>query len=142
MTGGLNPNPMRPRSLVLSIGPYTNECVLRYDKASHSLSIHTTDGELFMVVTRQLPGLVLPDAVIAVKNYSENSGIAEILYGLGVLSKPLYVIPCGYAQLLICMIDEDRAAELSGPFYECEQEIEFDWEAEDSDDDTERGDLL
>jgi hypothetical protein len=54
--------------------------------------------ELFCAVTVN-PGETIPNTQIAVKNYSENTGILKTLLDLGIVGKCVRVIPSGFVRI-------------------------------------------
>ena len=59
-------------------------------------------GEPFMVPSVNIVDANLKPGEIAIKNYSENEGILDVLVKAGIVSKPKYMVDAGYTSVPVC----------------------------------------
>lgn len=63
------------------------------------------EGEPLCTVTVN-PGFEIPDTQIAVKNWSENEGIDDLLTSLGVIGELVETIPSGFVSIPVFELTE------------------------------------
>ena len=76
----------------------------KYPNGNIALVAYDGDGEYatLSVNTEMLLGED-GDDLVAVKNYSENEGVAVSLYANGIISEPLFWLPIGLTRVPICI---------------------------------------
>jgi hypothetical protein len=84
-------------------------CVVTKEKydTNHRTAIELTikeTGEPMCTATSNLPGVIMSDNEVAIKNYSENEGILDVLIKAGVISKPDRIINNGCVDIPICRL--------------------------------------
>ena len=81
-------------------------CNINFKQYSNErIAIQLTEvgtNEPILTATVNLPQVELKQDEIAIKNYSENEGIAEVLYKAGIISLPLRYVQSGFVQIPIC----------------------------------------
>lgn len=70
-----------------------NEAIQLYDVES---------GEPVLTASVNIPDHRLAAGTIAIKNYSENEGIFDILVKAKIVSEPLYYVKSGFVTIPIC----------------------------------------
>lgn len=71
------------------------------------VSIHLIDsftGEPVATASVNIPHVDLEENEVAIKNYSENEGVLQVLIDAGVISKPNWFVSSGLVELPICEI--------------------------------------
>lgn len=61
-------------------------------------------GEPMAVASVNLPDEPIEDDEVAIKNYSENEGILEVLIHANVISEPLREVDLGFVTVPICKL--------------------------------------
>ena len=64
--------------------------------------INKEDGDSVLVASVNLPDEILNSGEIAIKNYSENTGVMELLINTGVISQPIRYVNTGMVRIPIC----------------------------------------
>jgi hypothetical protein len=64
--------------------------------------INKEDGDSVVVASVNLPDEILDSGEIAIKNYSENTGVMELLINAGVISQPIRYVNTGMVRIPIC----------------------------------------
>lgn len=78
--------------------------VHRYAKpANICLRLVTQDGEPMATATVN-PSTLLPEGIVAIKDYSENAGILAALEAAGVVELTGESIPVGFAEAHLCRL--------------------------------------
>jgi hypothetical protein len=82
------------------------DCVIRFPKYGNGrtaiqLFIEET-GEPMATASVNLPDVELTSDEVAIKNWSENEGILDILVDAGVVAEPHKTEPTGYTYAHIC----------------------------------------
>ena len=99
---------MNTFNLKLKYGTYNN-CffkVNKYRNGNIALGIYNmSDGPICTVTVN--PGMALPDDLIAIKNYSENSGVLESLIELGFIEDVVGTLPQGFVEIPICTYNKE-----------------------------------
>ena len=80
----------------------------KYRDGSPAITMYTDDGEPYMVATTYLPGVQLKDDEIAIKDWSENRGILDVLIKAGVVSKPIRVEKSGFVDVPIVKLNRAK----------------------------------
>ncbi len=62
------------------------------------------DGEPMLTASVNLPNEQLGYNEVAIKNYSENEGILDILINAGIISNPTRFVDSGFANIPICEV--------------------------------------
>ena len=62
------------------------------------------DNTSIAIATVNLPNIDLQKDEVAIKNYSENEGILDILINAEIISKPLYSVKSGFIDIPICKL--------------------------------------
>lgn len=70
----------------------------RYNNGNLALSVESRDEGPICTCTVN-PGVVVTHDAIAVKNYSENEGMVEVLTEMGIIGRELYRIPSGWVEI-------------------------------------------
>lgn len=92
--------------------PYNSyDCNLsigEYDNGNLALSLIGAagteyEGELIAVASVN-PGIEVPRDCLAVKNYSENSGMLDFLRGIGVVGETAHTINSGFVWITVCRL--------------------------------------
>jgi len=82
------------------------KCIItkeKYCNGRTALGLTEVDtGEPFATATVNLPEINLAQNEIAIKNYSENEGILQVLIDAGVIGKPKYEIQSGFVSIPVC----------------------------------------
>jgi hypothetical protein len=66
--------------------------------------INKEDGDSVLVASVNLPDEILNSGEIAIKNYSENTGVMELLINTGVISQPIRYVNTGMVRIPICKL--------------------------------------
>lgn len=93
---------MNTFNLKLKYGTYNN-CffkVSRYTNDNIALGIYNSDGPVCTATVN--PGIYISDDFVAIKNYSENSGVLEALIELGFIKDVVNTIALGFVEIPIC----------------------------------------
>lgn len=80
------------------------ECDVRIVSFKGNYDIRLTDtstGEPVANASVQL-GVKLPEKHVAIKNYSENEGILEVLVAEGIVSEPVQYVQSGFVSIPVC----------------------------------------
>ena len=72
-----------------------------YQDASPCIELWAEDGP-YAVATCWVPGL--RPGEVAIKDWTENEGILEVLIGAGVVAPPHRLIPTGFVQAKVCVL--------------------------------------
>lgn len=83
----------------------------KYYNGQNALQLNDNEGFPYMKASvaldngndKEVIALLMEDHV-AIKNWSENTGILEILVNEGIISEPIMRIDSGYVQIPICKI--------------------------------------
>jgi len=62
------------------------------------------DGQPIATATVNLPDEPMAEDEVAIKNYSENSGMLDILIDTGVIASPHREIPRGFVTIPVCAL--------------------------------------
>ncbi len=82
------------------------ECIV--DKLEYAnneniaLILRTTETGETMCIASTNTNMTLPKGEVAIKNYSENEGILEVLVNAGIVSSPTYYTNSGFVSIPIC----------------------------------------
>ena len=66
--------------------------------------IDADDGSPVAIASVNLPETAMDDDEIAIKDYSENDGILEILVENKIVSEPIRFVKSGYVEIPICKL--------------------------------------
>jgi len=83
----------KPVTLFVEYGEYLNG-------GTYIELIDTEEGEPYMTATVWVEGL--KDNEVAIKNYSENEGILQVLIDAGIISEPKRIIQSGFVAIHVC----------------------------------------
>ena len=62
------------------------------------------DGSPVAIASVNLPDTAMDDDEIAIKDYSENEGILEVLVENKIVSEPIRFVKSGYVEIPICKL--------------------------------------
>lgn len=80
----------------------------KYRDNSPAISLYTDDGEPYMIATVKLPDVVLKSDEVAIKDWSENRGILDVLIKAGVVSKPVRFEKTGFVTVPIVKLNRAK----------------------------------
>jgi hypothetical protein len=79
--------------------------VLEYPNGRKALElIDAKTGELVLVATTNLPNVPMASDEVAIKNYSENEGVLDVLIKAQIISQPQRYEQNGYITAPICKL--------------------------------------
>lgn len=83
------------------------ECIIKKHKYANNnrvaLVLYTMCGQPYATLTTNV-GVDLAEDEVAVKTWSENDGILQLLMENNIVSAPLYYIPSGFVEIPICKL--------------------------------------
>lgn len=87
-------------------------CIVERSRYSNNnrtalLLIDAEDGEPVATATVNLPEVEMAPGEVAIKNWSENEGMVEVLVQAGVIEPPHREIALGYVIAPVCRIREE-----------------------------------
>ena len=85
-----------------------SECTLDYafyeNGRTALLLLDATDGQPVATASVNIPEVPLEDDEIAIKDYSENEGMYNVLNAAGVISQPVSFIENGFVVIPVCKL--------------------------------------
>lgn len=63
-----------------------------------------TDGQPVSMATVNLPDEHMVEDEVAIKDYSENSGMVDTLVAAGVIARPHRAVPSGFVTIPVCSL--------------------------------------
>jgi len=78
----------------------------QYDNGRLAIQIVDTDGMPYAKLTVNIPEYFLPEDQLLVKDYSENTPIANTIFEKGILVKTGIFAESGYIQAPVCTLGE------------------------------------
>jgi hypothetical protein len=78
-------------------------CVKReYDNKRPALQLVDSDGMPYCTASVNLPNAVMHPCEMAIKDYSENAGLLQVLIDAGVVSEPVGYVRSGFVEIPVC----------------------------------------
>lgn len=73
------------------------------------------EGEPIATITVNPHDYIVPNGFVAIKDWSENAGMLELMMEAGIATEPMQRIQSGFVQIPICKLDERALAEFLLP---------------------------